>query len=242
MMSTVSSQDRFGYIYKITNKNDGRIYIGQHKSSTLDENYWGSGIYISRAIAKYGTSMFNREIVEWCASRDELNNKEMKWIAYYNSTNPKLGYNICTGGSVNDSFKGRTHTQETKDKMSQNQQGASNSFYGKRHTAKSIEKMREAHLGIKFTDEHKEKLRQANLGANNPRYGSHPSEETRRKMSISHSGKNNPNYGKKTSEETKALMREAARNRRIEKYCAKCGSIFITNVGATKYCGNCKKK
>ena len=33
----------FGYIYKITNTVNGKIYVGLHKSEKFDESYWGSG-------------------------------------------------------------------------------------------------------------------------------------------------------------------------------------------------------
>ena len=35
-----------GYIYKVTNKLTGEFYIGQHKKSTFDKNYYGSGVKI----------------------------------------------------------------------------------------------------------------------------------------------------------------------------------------------------
>ena len=52
----------FGYIYKITNTLNNKIYIGKREKSSLDENYWGSGKHIKYAIKKYGTDNFNREI------------------------------------------------------------------------------------------------------------------------------------------------------------------------------------
>ena len=46
----------FGYIYKITNKINGKIYVGKHKydKPEIDESYWCSGSYIMRSINKYG--------------------------------------------------------------------------------------------------------------------------------------------------------------------------------------------
>ena len=55
-----------GYIYKITNLIDNKIYIG--KSTRCNkwyiEHYYGSGIVIKQAIAKYGKQNFKKEILE----------------------------------------------------------------------------------------------------------------------------------------------------------------------------------
>lgn len=51
---------RYGYVYKITNNVNGKIYIGQKKSEKLLENYWGSGKLIVEAIKKYGKIIFQR--------------------------------------------------------------------------------------------------------------------------------------------------------------------------------------
>jgi len=83
-------------IYKITNKINGKIYIGQ--DSFDRDDYFGSGKLISRAIKKYGIENFKKEIVEECINRESLNEREMFWISQCNSTDPKIGYNIRLGG------------------------------------------------------------------------------------------------------------------------------------------------
>lgn len=56
----------YGYIYETTCIPTGKKYIGMHKWSkdTIDPNYFGSGIHVSRAIKKYGKKNFSCRIIE----------------------------------------------------------------------------------------------------------------------------------------------------------------------------------
>lgn len=89
-----------GYIYKTINLINNKIYIGQHKCSYFDTKYYGSGKLLKKAIDKYGISNFNCSILEECFSEEELNEKEIHYIALYKSTLPSIGYNLSDGGFV----------------------------------------------------------------------------------------------------------------------------------------------
>ena len=48
-------------IYKITNLVNGKMYIGKHVTSDLDDGYLGSGIIIQRAVKKYCKESFIKD-------------------------------------------------------------------------------------------------------------------------------------------------------------------------------------
>ena len=92
-------------IYKIQNQVNGKCYIGQstniQKRWTAHKNRWckpsdhnyESPLY--RTIRKYGIENFTFEVLEEC-SPDELNQKEIAYIQYYDSF--WNGYNQSPGG------------------------------------------------------------------------------------------------------------------------------------------------
>lgn len=108
------------FIYKITNKLNGKIYVGQTIRSVERRFYFHcknkkSRSKLTNAIQKCGKENFSIEILEQCFSIEELDKKEIKWIKELNSID--LGYNIQTGGYIRDSMRGKKHSEETKNKM-----------------------------------------------------------------------------------------------------------------------------
>lgn len=88
------------YIYKITDKTNGKCYIGQAKNvfsrwSTHCKPESADSMEISRQIQEKGVENFTFEIIEM-VSEDEVDQAEIKWIAYYDSF--YNGYNQTKGG------------------------------------------------------------------------------------------------------------------------------------------------
>lgn len=91
-----------GYIYKITNDINNKVYIGQTtysleerwKHHIADASRYPYKIY--RAINKYGIEHFQIQLIEECPNED-LDKKEIYWIGKYNSY--ENGYNSTLGGN-----------------------------------------------------------------------------------------------------------------------------------------------
>ena len=100
-------------IYKITNKINGKSYIGcskniehrwiAHKSEAILDHNPQYNYSIHKAFRKYGLDNFKFEIIE-LIPEDELFNREQYWIKYYNSY--IKGYNETEGGDRGPSMPG----------------------------------------------------------------------------------------------------------------------------------------
>ena len=103
-------------IYLTTNNIKGKIYIGKYCGTR--STYLGSGVYVTRAIKKYGKENFSRITLEdGITDHDYLCEREKYWIAFYDSTNPEIGYNLTEGGR---GILGFEHSEETKKQISKN--------------------------------------------------------------------------------------------------------------------------
>ena len=88
------------YVYKITNRINQKVYIGQTSFSV--EKRWKEHVQdinkhldrpLYRALSKYGIENFSVETIE---ETDSPNEREIYWIEYYQSYHN--GYNATTGG------------------------------------------------------------------------------------------------------------------------------------------------
>ncbi len=84
-------------IYKVTNKVNGKIYVGAHKTNNINDNYYGSGVVILRAIERYGIKNFKKEILFILDNEDEMYFLE-KEVVNENFVNRPDTYNIAIGG------------------------------------------------------------------------------------------------------------------------------------------------
>ena len=156
-------------IYMIRNAIDGKAYVG---SSIEVEKRWKNHIcrlnankhdnpHLQSAWIKSGKDAFEFTIIEEC-HQGVLIQREIAWVAYYDSMNHNRGYNLA--------YPDRQRmTDEIKQKISESRTGNPNCM-GHIQSKEGRHRIGEAHKGNQYNK------------------GRIPSEETKRKMSESHKG------------------------------------------------------
>jgi group I intron endonuclease len=100
-------------IYKISNRINLKAYIGQTRKKLKyrwhEHSHRPNNSYFGRAIKKYGIGCWKLEVLEMISSIELLNEREIYWIAYYNTY--YNGYNMTTGGDQPVEQKKRTEEQ-----------------------------------------------------------------------------------------------------------------------------------
>lgn len=179
------------YIYKHKTPN-GKVYIGQtcktpNKRWANGYGYKGQVFY--NAILKYGWENIEHEILFEGLSKEEADKKEIEMISFYNSSNPKYGYNISFGGS---GTPGVRLSNEIKQKISNAHKGMMRSEESRIKQSKTLK-------GHTCSDETRRKIGEANKRRI-------WSEESRKKLSESQKGKI-------ISDETKRKISESSKGR-----------------------------
>lgn len=199
----IGNLEVYGIIYKITNKINNKVYIGQtsRKYGFKDRySYSGKGIervykyhqsnksnkllynsHLLRSIEKYDFEAFQvNEIFDIAFSKDELNIKEELWIKIYKSNNGNYGYNHSTGGEsaipnkeVREKMRNKALIR-FKDKRNHPRYGISrygeeNPFYGKEHTDETKNKISNNRKGKGLKDVNWMTLTGGYKGKDNPK-------------------------------------------------------------------------
>lgn len=119
-----------GFVYKITNVQNGKIYIGKKAlyharkkkitqkvkkatgtrktyERTVNESdwktYYGSSKELISDVQKYGKDMFTREIIELCCSKKYLSYAEVCW---------QIKYDVLKRQSYNGNILGRYYSKD----------------------------------------------------------------------------------------------------------------------------------
>lgn len=230
-MTNETIDTRIYYLYRITNKINGKFYIGQtvqpdkrwyqHKYMSEQDK---PSMVISYAIKKYGADAFEFEVIAGCKNWNDANDIETLLVSQYSSLVPN-GYNVAAGGF--NAPKSEAWIQAMRDWHASlsPEERAEISKQQREATLQQIAEKGHPAQGTKRTPEVLKKMSEIRL-ANPVEY----TEEIRKKMSESH-------IGITDSEETKAKKSESAKEaweKRID-YSRKCEAPGCHINGKAKY-------
>jgi hypothetical protein len=143
-------------------------------------------------------------------TKEELDDKETYWIAYYEADNPLYGYNKTKGGDGGDTFSSRSDEDKniTKQKLSDSLIGKTKSEDHKKNMRKPKSEEHRNNIskgkkGISMSEEAKQKISDANKGKESAFKGKKHTEESLQKMSNALKGKDTWMKGKQHTEESK---------------------------------------
>lgn len=155
-------------IYKITEIETGRCYIGQSRNV---QRRW------KHHHKRFSPDLFNYEIIMECDT-EQLDFWEIAWITSERSA--EFGFNQTAGGQRWN----MVYSEETRQKMSENATGRTLSEETRR-------KMSEARKGRKHSEEHRRKMSESLMGRAGGKgmMGKRHSEESRQKMSEAAKGR-----------------------------------------------------
>ncbi|MGE7695581.1 hypothetical protein ACQKNC_15985 [Lysinibacillus sp. NPDC094177] len=163
----------YRFVYMTTNKLNGKKYIGKHTTKDLNDGYYGSNSELIEDIKVYGENNFERIILEYANSEEELRKKESYYLRtnsvvensdFYNGSYSSTGGNFIQYMTTEQYEKyiekqrkvqtGKKRSQKTKERISKNNVG----FKGKKHTKESAKKISESLKGKNLGRKHKRKI------------------------------------------------------------------------------------
>jgi hypothetical protein len=194
-----SSKLIFCMLYVVTNRLNGKFYIGVHETPNPHDDYLGSGTSITKAVKKYGRENFYREVVEFYPDSDSAYSAEAEIVTEdlirhpmcYNNTVGGIGgwshidirgdnHHMRRGGSAKvwESRKKKQNWRESlAETVRRNIKKAHEFNTGKKRPREIVEKIAKSNTGQKRSPE--SCLKMSIAAKNKPQM----SEETRRKIS-----------------------------------------------------------
>jgi hypothetical protein len=207
------------YLYKITNLLNGKIYIGIHKTKSIDDGYMGSGKLIKAAIKKYGRENFKKEILETFDNEADMISRETEMVDD-TFVLDESNYNIMPGGKFGSLERNNL------------------TFSNRKHSLDSIQKIKDAALGRKHSDGTKKKLSENNFSKRSPA-------EQKEHASRAGSYSKSEDHKKKISESLKKINKNLNDDHhnlgkiREKIKCPHCGKEGANNTMSRWHFENC---
>ncbi len=157
-------------IYLTTNLVNGKQYIGKDRNN--NPHYLGGGVLLKEDIQKLGKTNFRKEILEVCSSLDELKQREVYWLKYYNAAENTGFYNLTnkSGGSDNGPTKTQKYLDRGK-KISTSRKGKTYPLASEAQHGLKKPKVSKALTGKLKSEKHKKNLSESKKGIPSKRKG-----------------------------------------------------------------------
>lgn len=146
------------FLYKTTNKINGKIYVGVRSSKTDPmvsfDGYLGSGLIFKKAVKKYGKKSFNREVMVICEDAKYAYFLEERFVSDV-FIKDKNNYNIVVGGKGGYIGSDFYNNKENRKKISERSKKISEQFiidYGEQAMADRMK-----HVSAGCTEESRKK-------------------------------------------------------------------------------------
>lgn len=172
--------DQSGVPFYVGKGSGSRFYMSNHLSNEQP--------FLKRKIKKVGVDNVKVHFLHKSLTEERAFELETFYIKQYGRRNLGKG-TLCNLTNGGEGIIGHVHSEETLQKMSENNKGENNPMYGTHHTKKSKKKMSENTKGKKYDEKTRQKVSKATKGKNNPMYGRKHSEESKQKMSEAKKGK-----------------------------------------------------
>ena len=200
----------FHYTYKVELEN-GKYYVGRHSTKKLDDNYVGSGKWVSSLKDK---SKLKKTILNFFNTYEELLDAEETLLKENIEQENCMNFNNSPVGFAYGALNYNS-SPERKLEMSKKFKGEGNPMYNSKHSKETLEKMSKAMMGDKNPSKRPDVREKISKRVSEARTGLKYSEEGKRKLSEKRkrewqAGKRHMSFkGRKHSEESKIKCSEA---------------------------------
>ena len=159
---------KYHFIYKIEFPN-GKYYIGEHTTKSIDDGYYGSGALLPLEFSKVKTEEVKKIILSFHGSKEEMEINEEKTIGDLYKTD-KNCLNLIKGGSkgfnehiIEKSVNKRKGKKRTKESIEKQRISCT----GKHHKLETRKKQSDWHKNFWLSSESDEKRKRLSEAARN---------------------------------------------------------------------------